>query len=169
LPAIDFSSDGPYRKPSSMRGNVFRPSGGGQLAVLAGEGQRHEVSCFADEVVIDFPSVAPAVDRMRRAFVAEEAPSACAATISLTPHEARSGATIPLDVPVACMCRRCGGRGESWTESCPWCIGTGTEFLRHQVQVTVPAGVADGARFCFTVTPRHHPPTRVELHVFVGA
>ena len=136
---------------------------------MAGEEHRHEVSCFADEVVIDFPSVAAAVDRMRRAFVADESPSAYAAAISLTRREARSGATVPLDVPVACTCRRCGGRGESWTESCPRCAGTGTERVGHQVQVTVPAGVTDGARFCFTVTPRHNPPTRVELYVAVGA
>ena len=32
--------------------------------------------------------------------------------------EARRGATLPLDVPVCCVCRTCGGRGESWSELC---------------------------------------------------
>jgi hypothetical protein len=41
-------------------------------------------------------------------------------------------------------------------------------MLSHQVHVTVPAGVSDGARFRFTVTPRHHPATRIELHVLVA-
>jgi hypothetical protein len=40
--------------------------------------------------------------------------------------------------------------------------------LNHQLQVSLPAGVADGACFHFTVTPRHHPPTRVELQIAVG-
>ena len=47
--------------------------------------------------------------------------------------------------------------------------GSGIELLRHQLQVTVPAGCRDGARFRFTVTPRHNPPTRIELHVVVAA
>jgi hypothetical protein len=33
--------------------------------------------------------------------------------------------------------------------------------------VTIPAGVADGTKFHFTVTPRQHSSTRVELHVLV--
>jgi hypothetical protein len=41
-------------------------------------------------------------------------------------------------------------------------------LLRHQLQVLVPAGVSDGTRFCFTVTPRHHPPTRIELQVQIA-
>jgi hypothetical protein len=40
--------------------------------------------------------------------------------------------------------------------------------LHHVVQVTIPAGVLDGDRFHFTVTPRHHAPSRVELRVLVG-
>ena len=44
-----------------MRGNTFRPIGGDRVAIMAGEDSRLDVSCFADEVVIDFPSVAPAV------------------------------------------------------------------------------------------------------------
>jgi hypothetical protein len=56
-----------------MGRNMFRPFGGDQAAVVGVEDSRHDdSSCFADEVAIDFPSVAPAVDRMRRAFVAEE-------------------------------------------------------------------------------------------------
>jgi DnaJ-class molecular chaperone len=74
---------------------------------------------------------------------------------------------VPLDVPVRCTCHYCGGRGESWAEPCPYCDGNGSELLHHQVRVSVPAGVIDGARFHFTVTPRHHPPTRIELRIHV--
>jgi hypothetical protein len=166
--AIDFSLDGPYRTPSSMRGHTLHPFGGDRLAVLTGDDSRHEVSCFADEVAIDFPSVALAVDRIRRAFLVDERPVTHRASIRLSPRDVAAGATVPLEVPVRCTCACCGGRGESWTERCARCHGLGTERLRHLLQVTVPAGVIDGARFYFTVTPRQHPPTRVELRVFVG-
>jgi hypothetical protein len=148
-----------------MRGNTFRPFGRGHAGVIAAEDPRHEVSCFADDVVIDFPSVAPAVDRIRRAFLAEERPATFNAAIQLSRRDAILGATVPLEVPVRATCRRCGGRGESWAESCARCDGQGTELMRHLLQVTVPAGVSDGACFSFTVTPRHSPSTRIELVV----
>ena len=147
-----------------MRGRAFRPYGGDQVAVLTGDDSRSD-ACFADEVIIDFPSMVPAVNRIRHAFLAAEQPDVQRAAIGLSPREARDGVTVPLDVPVRCTCRRCGGRGESWSEACPGCHGSGSEFLRHQLQVTVPAGVSDGARFLFTVTPRHHPPTRIVLEI----
>jgi hypothetical protein len=150
-----------------MRGNTFRPFGGNRMAVMTGDDTRHDANCFADEVIVDFPSVAPAVDRVRSAFLVSERSEAYLATIQLSSREAREGTTQPLDVPVRCTCTECGGRGESWTERCPRCAGSGIELFRHQLQVTLPPGVCDGARFHFTVTPRHNPSTRIELHVLV--
>jgi hypothetical protein len=150
-----------------MRGNASYPFGGDRLAVMASEEGRHDVNCFADEVAIDFPSVAPAVDRIRRAFLADERPVTFSASIELTAHEAFVGATVPLAVPVRCTCVCCGGRGESWAERCSRCHGEGTELTHHVFQVTVPGGVLDGARFYFTVIPRHHPPTRIEVVVLL--
>jgi DnaJ-class molecular chaperone len=150
-----------------MRGHTFRPLGSG-AAVAAGVEITHDASCFADEVVVDFPSVAAAVDRMRHAFLADERGASLSMSIRLSPHEARSGATVPLEVPVRCTCPHCGGRGGTWTERCQQCAGSGTRMLRHQLQVSVPAGVLDGTRFYFTVTPRQDPPTRIELHVLVA-
>jgi hypothetical protein len=151
-----------------MGGHTFRPFGGGSLAIVGGTDRRPDASCFADEVVIDFPSVAPAVDRMRSAFLADERAAALSAAIRLSQREARDGAMVPLEVPVRCTCHDCGGRGETWTEPCVRCQGSGTELRRHQLQVAVPAGVLDGTCFNFTVTPRHNPPTRVELRVLVA-
>ena len=151
-----------------MRGHTFRPFGGDSIAVMTGDDSRSDANCFADEVIVDFPSVAPAVDRMRSAFLAAEHPSTYSAAIRLTPSEAREGVTMPLDVPVRCTCRACGGRGETWPERCERCAGSGAEMFRHQLQVTVPAGVPDGARFNFAVTARHNPPTRVELRIHVA-
>jgi hypothetical protein len=151
-----------------MSGRMFRPSGGPPVAVIGADESDQRANCFADEVVIDFPSVAPAVDRIRSSFLAEERSAALAAVIELSRHEASCGATVPLHVPVRCTCHECGGRGETWAEACRRCGGSGAELLQHRVQVLLPAGVVDGTCFHFTVTPRHHPPTRIELRVRVS-
>jgi hypothetical protein len=150
-----------------MRGNTFRPFGGDSIAVMSGENDRHDAIFFADDVTVDFPCVGPAIDRIRTAFLADERPAPLSTAIKLSRQEARAGVTVPLEVPVRCTCRGCGGRGESWTEPCGRCAGDGVELFRHQLQVSVPAGVADGTCFLFTVTPRHNPSTRIELRVFV--
>lgn len=150
-----------------MRGHTFRTLGS---SAFVGDDAHvsHEASCFSDEVVVDFPSIAPAVNRIRTAFLADERAASLSAAIHLTSREAREGATVPLAVPVRCTCRDCGGRGERWAERCGECAGSGTRLLNHQLQVSVPAGVRHGARFSFTVTPRHDTPTRIELHVLVA-
>jgi hypothetical protein len=150
-----------------MRRGTFRPRGGDSVAVMAGE-DRHDASCFADEVAIDFPSVDLALARIRRAFLADERPTQVRTTVRLSDREARTGATVPLDVSVHCTCRCCGGRGESWTETCRQCDGSGAELVHQPLQVTLPAGVPDGARFLFSVTPRQNITTRIELHVLVS-
>lgn len=151
-----------------MHGNTFRPFGSDRIAVMAGDEARGDADCFADEVVVDFPSVAPAIDRVRSGFLTSERSEALRTTIEVTAREALEGATLPLEVPVRCTCSGCGGRGESWTEPCGRCEGTGTELFGHQLQVTLPPGVSDGARFHFTVTPRHNPSTHIELHVRIS-
>jgi len=137
--------------------------------VMTRDASHEDANWFADEVCIDFPSLAPAIARVRQSFLADERPPTLRAAVELTDREAASGTTVPLDVPVHCTCSECGGRGESWTETCSRCQGGGCELLQHAVHVTVPAGVRNGARFYFTVTPRHNRSTRIELHVIVAA
>ena len=151
-----------------MARRAFRQIGGNQVAVAGGDETRRETSCFADEVAIDFPSVAHAVARMRRAFLAEERAATLPAAIQLSTREARDGATVPLDVPVRCLCRSCGGHGETWAGSCLACTGSGTELRCHTVRVSVPAGVFHGERFHFSVAPGHDAPTRIELRIAIG-
>jgi hypothetical protein len=123
---------------------------------------------FADEVAIDFPSVASAVERVRQGLLHQERSEPLPAILWLSRHEARSGTTTPLSVPVRAICRACGGRGESWANSCYDCRGSGAELRTHTVQVNVPAGVVDGAVFCFSVTPLSQPATRIELRILVS-
>lgn len=150
-----------------MRDHAFRPRGGESMAVMAGE-DRHDANCFADEVAIDFPSVDVALSRIRRAFLADERPTQLSTTVRLSDREARTGATVPLDVPLHSTCRQCGGRGESWTEPCVQCEGSGAELYHQPLHVTIPAGVPDGARFQFSVTPREDLTTRIELRILVS-
>jgi hypothetical protein len=124
--------------------------------------------CFADEIAIDFPSVGPAVERMRDAFLGEPLESDVLCTeVQLTKREASDGLVVPLSVPIRATCADCGGRGETWTEPCECCDGTGQSLFHHPVRVSVPAGVADGARFRFRITSPDAAAVRVELRVTV--
>jgi hypothetical protein len=127
--------------------------------------------CFADEIAIDFPSVGRVVDRMREAFLGErpddEAADVISAEVCLSEQEARRGLIVPLDVPVRGTCPGCGGRGETWTEPCARCLGTGDSLFRHPVRVTLPARVADGATFRFRLRSPHAGSVRVEVRVAI--
>jgi len=70
-------------------------------------------------------------------------------------------------VPVRVTCPHCGGRGETWTEWCHLCRGTGESLLHHPVRVTVPPRVADGARFRFRITSPDASSVRVEVRVAI--
>lgn len=129
-----------------------------------------EFACsFADEVAIDFPAVSDKVDRMRHAFdnEAELPMERLRAEITLSRHQAWAGAAVPLEVPLRRTCACCGGRGEVWGDRCGGCEGTGHSLHRRTLTVSVPAGVIDGARFSFSVTPPRGPRTRVDVRVAV--
>ena len=125
--------------------------------------------CFADEIAIDFPSVGHAVERMRDAFLREDSGGdVLAAELHLSTREARLGLTVPLDVPMPRTCPTCSGRGGTWRDRCDGCSGTGEWLYHHQVRVSLPPGVADGARFRFRVTsPNADASVRVEVRVAV--
>lgn len=126
-------------------------------------------SCFADEIAIDFPSIGPAVERVRDMFVSpDDHVAAIAAQVTVTPRQASSGAIVPLEIGLNGLCAGCGGRGESWAEPCHRCAGTGECPRPHHFRLAVPAGVADGARFRFVVTPPTARATRVEVTVSVA-
>jgi hypothetical protein len=123
---------------------------------------------FADEVAIDFPALSDKVERMQHAFVeSERAVDYLNAEITLSRRQAGTGAAVPIDLPVRRTCRDCGGRGEVWSDPCGRCQGSGHAVHRQTVTVSVPAGVADGARFSFSVSPARGPRTRVDVRVAV--
>jgi len=127
--------------------------------------------CFKDEIAIDFPSIGGLVDRVRDAFLGDDARDAGTVTreVRLSDREAQRGTIVPLELPIRGLCRRCGGRGEVWTEPCVACCGSGDSFVRHPIRVSVPAGVVHGARFRFKVSAPQAVPVRVELRVAIGA
>ncbi len=128
--------------------------------------------CFADEVAIDFPSVHAVVDRMRDSFLGRHGSSEGESAplrleIALSRAEAQFGRDVRLVVPIKRTCHVCGGRGEVWSDQCEACAGAGDALDGHELFVAVPPGVRDGACVNLTVTPKHAPATRVELHVSV--
>jgi hypothetical protein len=124
--------------------------------------------CFADEIAIDFPSMDAVVERMRAGLLGpDENRASHNAAISVSPNDAWTGVTVPLDVPLRGTCGACGGRGETWAEPCASCAGSGERSTSHQVRVAVPPRVADGTRLRFLVAHPYGVPTRVELTVLV--
>ena len=124
------------------------------------------VNWLQDEVAIDFPSVASLLDRMRHSFFGAS-PVELSAEIELTPEEAFWGADIPLDIPLRRTCPDCGGRGEVWEQGCVPCAGDGEVAAPHPLRLRVPAGVREGARFRFSLTPPGAAPTTVEVRISV--
>jgi hypothetical protein len=150
-----------------MRSHTSRRVRSGSIAALRAGVDAIPARCFADDVIVDFPSVEPALDRMRRAFLAEDRLVPLSTAIRLSTRDAIEGVRLPLSVPVRRTCRGCGGRGESWTECCRACDGSGAELLCCELEVTVPAGVRDGTRVEFTLDGPHSLPTRVELRIAI--
>ena len=123
---------------------------------------------FAVEDAIDFPSSRAAIDLFRRDHVEPDGSGVTAhAVIAITAKEARAGVMVQLEVRVPRTCACCGGRGEVWNEPCEPCDGKGQELLPQRLTVAVPAGVADGDRFSFTLWLPRGPRTRVDVRVAV--
>jgi hypothetical protein len=123
---------------------------------------------FSDEVAIDFPSSRAAIEFFRRDHFEQDGSGLAArAEIALSARQAGAGAMVPLEVHVPRTCACCGGRGEVWSEPCEPCDGKGQELLPQRLTVAVPAGVADGDRFSFTLWLPRGPRTRVNVRVAV--
>ena len=125
--------------------------------------------CFADEIAIDFPNVGNAVERMRDAFLGvREDDDVLRREVLVSCREAWDGLVVPIDVPLRGLCRHCGGSGETWTEPCAGCRGTGTWLQHHSVRVPLPPGVADGACIRFRVSSPGAESVRVEIRIAIA-
>ena len=112
--------------------------------------------CFADEIAVDFPSVGTVVERMRDSLLGgHDEDDVLHAEVLVSSREAGGGLIVPIEVPIRGTCPQCGGRGETWTERCDSCRGSGETLLRQRLRVSVPPGVVDGARFNFSVSLPH--------------
>ena len=149
-----------FHKP--LRDESYAPHNAVQLRAVTR-------ACFADEIAIDFPALGTAIDRVRETFATpDESLAAATASVTLTPRQAFDGTIVPLEVALPGTCGRCGGRGESWSDPCDDCCGTGEADHPHHVHLAVPARVADGTRFRFVLSSPHARPTRVEVTVSVS-
>lgn len=121
----------------------------------------------ADEIAIDFPSVASVLDGMRHSFFGGLPNARLNAEVELSPQEAFWGALVPLQIPLTATCQDCGGRGEIWDEWCATCAGTGDIAAAYPVRLRVPAGVRAGSRFRFSVTPTGMAPATIEVSISI--
>ena len=124
---------------------------------------------LSDEVVVDFPSMAELVGRMRTSFfgINDYEQTTHTTQVNLTPREADEGTLVPVALPVHLTCPVCGGRGEVWNEVCGVCTGTGGGLLSHNLNVRVPPGVHHGTRLRFCVSPPFAPETHVEVRIAI--
>ena len=132
--------------------------------------QPHE--WFADEIAIDFPSVGESCRTGAQRFLGQgsdgaDVPPTHTAEVSLSRRDATTGRSCRWKCRCAAPAGTCGGRGETWTEPCAACRGTGEALMQHPVRLTLPAGVADGARLRFRVQAPHAAPLRVEVRVAI--
>lgn len=126
---------------------------------------------FADEVTVDFPSLAPLTARARQAFLAgsEKPPrDALSAEVCVSTDDAYRGAVVPLGLRVHGTCHECGGRGEVWSEPCARCSGTGDVEVYHRLALTIPPRVSDGSRFHFRIAAGQAA-VRVQVRVAIRA
>ena len=122
--------------------------------------------CFADEIAIDFPSVGRVVERIREAFLGEDVDGdVLRAEVSLSQREAQDGLVVSLQIPLRVTCPHCGGRGETWTEPCDLCRGSGQSTVDHPLRLTLPPRVANGARFRFRLKSPDATSVRIEVRV----
>ena len=124
---------------------------------------------WPDDVVVDFPSMSALVDRMQQAFFGPSGVTSAPvpAEVRVSSLQAVTGARVPVAIPLRRPCRLCGGRGEVWDQPCAECHGAGDRVHVEPVEVFVPSGVRDGARFRLRVRVPATPSTAVDLHVRV--
>jgi DnaJ-class molecular chaperone len=105
---------------------------------------------------------------MRTAFLGEHVETGVLrADVSLSQREAQAGHVVSLRVPVRITCPNCGGRGETWTEPCALCRGTGESLFHQALRVSVPPRVADGACVRFRLKSPDAASIRVELRIAI--
>jgi molecular chaperone DnaJ len=70
--------------------------------------------------------------------------------ITLTTEEARTGVTVPVDIPWKDQCLLCQGTGLAPFSICPGCRGSGSSQGVRRFTLTIPPGVASGTaqRLC---------------------
>ncbi len=83
----------------------------------------------------------------------------------LAPSEARTGGMIPLQIPIEQGCADCDGIHVAGGLVCSTCQGGGRVVDYHQIEVSVPPGVADGTESRISLGDIGLPNT--DLHVLV--
>ncbi len=136
---------------------------------IAGDHLAYDVA-FDSDAACGFPAMADIVDRMRYSFLASDSTATApipTTRIELTARQAQEGTRVPVDLTAQPSCPLCGGRGELTGRPCGVCAGAGVGQMSYHVQLPIPAGVRDGARLMYSVTPPYAAEAQIELRIAV--
>jgi len=125
---------------------------------------------LSDEIAVDFPSMAAVVNRIFATFFSDQGDengSIHTTELELTTWQAHQGASVPLNIQLAHTCPVCGGRGETWTETCAVCDGSGAALLPHRFQLRVPPGVRHRTLLRFFLNLPYVPETQVLVRITI--
>ena len=128
------------------------------------------VALPGDDVEVGFPLASTFVPSMRKVFFSTGEDDDCAmqqTEIALTARQATEGAQVSLDLTLRHTCPVCGGRGELWSDPCGVCVGSGTGWVSHQLEVLVPPGVRNGSCLRFSISPPYAAETNIEVCIAV--
>lgn len=152
--------------PEPSAGRASRVSG--RVRVL--EPEVADATGWRDDVALDFPSLRAPAERMRQAFLAhDDAAHSTSVTVDVVLLRAQTlrPRRVPVRVPLTACCARCGGRGETWGDTCLACEGDGSRDEPRYVLLRVPPDVRDGARLRYRLDGGHAPGVVIDARVRV--
>jgi DnaJ-class molecular chaperone len=128
-------------------------------------------------ILEDFRSFSPSFDaldeRLLRNFTGvgaakSEHEEALNIEVVLDPDEARTGALLPLEVPVFHACPRCRGEGGDWLSTCGSCAGRGVTRTAATVGIRIPPLARHGQVYETSLHDLGIHNLFLRLHVLIG-
>jgi hypothetical protein len=88
--------------------------------------------------------------------------------VVLDRDEARTGAVLPLEVPVFQACPRCRGEGDDWLSTCNACDGRGVTRTAATVGIRIPPLARHGEVYETSLQHLGIHSFFLRLHVLIG-
>jgi molecular chaperone DnaJ len=88
--------------------------------------------------------------------------------VILDPAQARAGGSLPLHIPLPEVCQRCSGTGRTGSAACDLCVGDGSTWSDHQLDVLIPSNTRDGTTVPVPLSPLGIRNLHLVLHLRVA-